>query len=193
MDKIYLRAIETNDYTTTFQWRNDDEISSMVGGQKYFVSLEKEKQWIERVVGDNSTIRLMVCLKEGNKPIGMVTLADVNYVNRSAHSHILIGDKSEWGKGYGTVALKQLLDYAFEEMGLHRVEAMVLESNVGSVKMHKKCGYTEEGVKRESIYKNGKYHNQLIMSVLCDEFFSVNKTAESSDLQGINPAGGVNM
>ena len=190
MDTVYLRAIETEDYKTTYQWRNDDEISSMVGGQKDFVSMEKEKKWVESIVGDNSAIRLMVCLKESNKTIGMVTLADVNYINRSAHSHILIGDKTEWGKGYGTVALRQLLTYAFEEMGLHRVEAMVLESNVGSVKMHKKCGYTEEGIKRESIYKNGRYHNQLIMSVLHNEYTEINNIMQVSDLQCKKPAGG---
>lgn len=193
MDKLYLRALETSDYTTTFQWRNDDEISSMVGGRKYYVSLEKEKRWIESVVNDNSNIRLMVCLMDSNKPIGMVTLADINYVNRSAHSHILIGDKNEWGKGYGTMALKQILAYAFEEMGLHRVEAMVLESNVGSVKMHKKCGYTEEGIKRDSIYKNGKYHNQLIMSVLHNEYIEMNNITQVSDIQRENLTGGVNM
>lgn len=189
MDTVYLRAIETEDYKTTYQWRNDDEISSMVGGQKYFVSLEKEKKWVESIMGDNSSIRLMVCLKESNKPIGMVTLADVNYINRSAHSHILIGDKAEWGKGYGTIALQQLLTYAFEEMGLHRIEAMVLETNIGSVKMHKKCGYSEEGIKREAVYKNGRYHNQLIMSVLYGDYINMNKLAQGLDLQDINQAG----
>lgn len=168
--RVYLRGLESSDYQTTFTWRNDDEISSMVGGQKYFVTLEKERLWAERVAADNNNVRLMVCLKHSNTPIGIVSLTDINYVNRSAHSHILLGDKSVWGNGYGTEALKLLLRYAFEELGINRIEALILDSNIGSYKMHEKCGYIKEGVKRNSIFKNGQYHNQILVSVLKDEW-----------------------
>lgn len=50
--RVYLRGIESSDYQITFTWRNDDEISSMVGGQKYFVTLEKERLWAENVSKD---------------------------------------------------------------------------------------------------------------------------------------------
>lgn len=55
----------------------------------------------------------MVCLKGTDKAIGIVSLTYINHVNKAAHSHILIGDKSFWGKGYGAEALLLLLDYAF--------------------------------------------------------------------------------
>lgn len=168
--RVYLRGIESSDYQTTFQWRNDEEIFSMVGGQKYYVTIEKEKRWAEQVALDNNNVRLMVCLKDGDKPIGIVSLTDINYVNRTAHSHILLGDKSSWGRGYGTEALRQLLTYAFDELGMNRVEAQILDTNAGSIRMHQKCGYVEEGIKRESIYKQGKYHNQLMVAVLKKDY-----------------------
>lgn len=104
--RVYLRGIESSDYQITFTWRNDDEISSMVGGQKYFVTLEKERLWAENVSKDNVNIRLMVCLKGTDKAIGIVSLTDINHVNKAAHSHILIGDKSFWEK-----AMEQKLYY----------------------------------------------------------------------------------
>ena len=168
--RVYLRGFESSDYKTTLKWRQDEEISSMVGGQKYFVTSDMEKKWAETASMDNTrSIRLMVCLEDMEEPIGMVTLTDINYVNRTAHSNILLGNKDSWGKGYGTKALNLLLAYAFEELGLNRIEALILDSNIGSIKLHKKCGYREEGVKRNSIYKNGHYHNQILVSLLKEE------------------------
>lgn len=55
---------------------------------------------------------------------------------------------------------------SFLELGLNRVEALVLKSNIGSIRMHKKCGYVEEGIKRHSVYKNGKFQDQVLLAIL---------------------------
>lgn len=91
-------------------------------------------------------------------------------INRTGISHVLIGEKSYWGKGYAGEALKMLLDYVFNERGLHRIMALVLESNIQSVKMLVKLGYRQEGVLRHSVYKNGRYNNQVILSILKEDF-----------------------
>lgn len=168
--RIYLRALEPNDYLTSVKWRNDDEISNLVGGPKYFVSSEKEKEWVHNAIFDNSKIVLAICIKGSNKYIGNIMLQDIDYVNRCGHVPVLIGDKTEWNKGYATEARMLMLDYAFHHKGLERIVAYVLESNVASLKMHEKCGYKVEGVLRHSVYKNGKFHNQVILSILREEF-----------------------
>lgn len=168
--RVYLRAFEPEDYKTSVEWRNDDEIWSMLGGRKYFVSSVYEKKWIEDTIFSGKDVKLAVCLKDNEQYIGNVYLTDIDYVNRSAVSHVLIGNKSYWGNGYAAEAYKLLLAYAFDELGLHRVCAMVLESNIGSLKMHKKCGYNEEGVLRDSVWKNGKFQNQIILSIMETDF-----------------------
>lgn len=168
--RIYLRALEPNDYKVSVKWRNDDEIAAMVGGPRYFVSEEKERQWVERAVNDNSRDVLAICLKENDKYIGNVMIQEIDWINRSAHVPILIGDKEEWGKGYATEARMLALKFVFDERGIERVWATVLEDNVGSLRMHEKCGYKQEGVLRRSVFKNGKFKNQVLMSVLREEF-----------------------
>lgn len=153
--RIYLRAFEPDDYKTTIKWRRDDQIWGMLGGQKYFVSEAYEKKWIEDSIFNSADIRLAVCLKEDGKHIGNVYLTGINMTNLSATSHVLIGDKACWGKGYAAEALGQLLDYAFNERGLHRVEALILQENEQSVRAHEKTGYRREGVRRQSVYKKG--------------------------------------
>lgn len=175
MKRIYLRALELDDYKVTYLWRNDEEITKMVGGPKYFVSIEKEKEWIRNSIFDTSRIVLGICLTINNKLIGTVNIQDMDMINRKCRVPILIGDKQEWNKGYATEARMQALDFVFNERGLERVGALILESNIQSIKMHEKCGFIKEGFLRKSIFKNGEYHNQVLMGLLKEDFIPLYK------------------
>lgn len=174
-NRIYLRALELEDYKISVRWRNDDEIWSMLGGRKYFVSEAYEQKWVNDAIVNSKDIRLAVCERSNNRYIGNVYLTDINYINRSAESHVLIGEREFWGKGLATEAYILLLEYAFKELNLNRVEAFVLENNVASIKMHEKVGYKKEGVLRQRVYKNGLYQNQIILSLLKDEFVRITR------------------
>lgn len=169
-NRIYLRALEPDDYKTSVHWRNDEEIKEMLGGPKYFVSSEKERQWVLNAINDNNRIVLAICLKENDKYIGNIMLQEIDWINRSAHVPILLGDKDEWGKGYATEARMLMLKFAFEERGLERIWGEILESNINSLRMNEKCGFKVEGLKRNSIFKNGRFQNQIIVSILKEEF-----------------------
>lgn len=171
-NRVYLRAFEPDDYKRSIIWRKDDQIWDMLGGTKYFVSEAYERKWIEDTIFNSKDIRLAVCLKEGNKYIGNVYITNIDMINRTGVSHVLIGEKTCWGKGYASEALKLLLDYVFNERGLHRITALVLESNVQSIKMHVKLGFRQEGILRQSVYKNGRYNNQVVLSILNENSMS---------------------
>lgn len=164
--RIYLRALEPNDYKTSIQWRKDDAIWDMLGGTKYFVSEAYEKKWVEDTIFNSKDVKLAICLCKDDKYIGNVYMTDIDNLKRSCHSHIMIGDKDCWGKGYAREALLEAIDYMFKERNIHRIQANILESNVQSLRMHEKCGYKIEGLMRESVFKNGKYQNQYILSIL---------------------------
>lgn len=168
--RIYLRALEPDDYKTSVHWRNDKEIQSMVGGPSYFVSTEREKKWVADSIFDNNRIVLAICLKKNDKYIGNIMLQDINWINRSGHVPILIGDKEEWSKGFATEARMMMLRFAFFERGLERIYAEILEDNLASIRLHEKCGYKKEGVKRNAVYKNGVFKNIVLMSILKEEF-----------------------
>lgn len=169
--RVYLRAFEPEDYKTSIKWRNDDEIWNQLGGVKYFVSEAYEKKWVEEAIFDPKVIRLAVCLKENNQYIGNVYILDINERDRKGNAHILIGEHECWGKGYATEAYELLLDYAFSERAFHRIGAHVLEENAASIALHKKCGFSQDGIFRKATFKNGKWQNQIIFSILDDEYF----------------------
>lgn len=173
--RVYLRALEPEDYRITIKWRNDNEIWSLVGGPKYYVSSEFEKNWIQNAINNHDEVRLAICLKEDNKLIGLASIVDIDWINRSAHCPSLIGEKNYWGQGIGTESRLLLLQFAFYERGFERIWAHILEENIGSIKMLEKCGYKKEGLLRNSIYKDGRFQNQVVMSVLRKEFDEIVK------------------
>lgn len=177
-ERIYLRALELEDYKDTINWRNDEEIWKMVGGPKYFVSSEYEKNWISKAITNSKDLRLGICEIENNKLIGLATLFEVEWINRSGRVSTMIGDKKYWSAGYATEAMKLLLDFCFNERGMERIWTIILESNLPSQKVANKCGAKLEGVLRNSVFKNGKLHNQVIMSILREEHIELNKTKE---------------
>lgn len=171
--KVYLRALELNDYKTSVKWRNDDDIIRRLGGGKFFVSEEIEKNWVQNTISQNRDIKLAICTVDGDEYIGNVYLTDIDYINRKATSHILIGNHAFWNGGYGTEAMHLLLDYAFNHKNLHRVQAIVLSDNIGSCKMHEKLGYKKEGLLIQSIYKYGEYKDQIIYGLLKADYLNL--------------------
>lgn len=167
--RIYLRALEPDDYKISIKWRKDDDIWNMLGGSKYFVSEAYEKKWVEDAIFNSKDIKLAICLCNNDRYIGNVYMTDIDMLKRSCHSHILIGEKDCWGKGYAREALQEAIHYMFKERNIHRIQAKILESNIQSLRMHEKCGYKVEGIMRDSIYKNGKYQNQYILSIINNE------------------------
>ncbi|RJP95081.1 MAG: N-acetyltransferase [Desulfobacteraceae bacterium] len=173
--RIYLRALQSDDYKNTINWRNDDEIWSMLVGPKHFVSPDYEKKWVEEAIFDKINIRLAICLKKNNEHIGNIYLNEIDWINRSAVAGILIGDKRYWGGGYAVEAYLLLFSFAFLDRGLHRISMPILEYNTKSQSVAEKLGGIREGLLREAVYKNGKYHNIVIFSFLKDEFIEIKK------------------
>lgn len=169
--RVYLRALEPDDYKTTHTWRLDEKIWTNVVGPKYFVSMEYEKKWVsDAILSPRNSLRLAVCLKEDHKPIGLVSLIDIDRNNGTARSGILIGEKSLWGMGLGTEAILLMLYHGFYTLGLTRIEARQLLSNQASIRLHERCGFNVEGVLRKAVFKGGRHQDLNLMAILREEF-----------------------
>ena len=83
---------------------------------------------------------------------------------------IVIGEKSEWSKGYGTDAIRTLLDLGFCEMNLHRIFLRVDSDNARGIRCYEKAGFQLEGTFRDAVFREGVYHDQHVMSILQTEF-----------------------
>lgn len=170
--KVYLRAFEPADYHRINVWRQDEEIYRLTVGNRRFVSSERDRQWVLDKIANNVTEDyLAICLKETETMIGYISLSNIDYRNSRAYwSGIVIGDKEYQGQGYASQAIYLLLEYAFDELGLHRVLGEWLPQHKVSLFLAKMMGFRQEGLLREYVYKGGKRHDLILMSILKPEF-----------------------
>lgn len=170
--KIYLRAFEPDDYRQINAWRKDEEIYRLTGGNKRFVSSERDRQWVlEKIANNETEDYLAICLAESGRMIGYISVSNIDYRNsRADWSGIVIGDKECRGQGYASQAIYLLLEYCFDELGLHRVTGYWLSENTVSLFVGRMLGFRQEGVLRDYVYKSGRRHDVILMSVLKPEF-----------------------
>ncbi len=167
----HLRPIEREDLPRYVSWFGDAEVRRHLLVYLPF-SLAQEEQWfagmLERLAAGSDVV-LAVETTEGVH-IGSIGLHGIDWKNRHAELGIVIGAKSHWGQGYGSDAIRTLLRLAFEEMNLNRIFLHVDADNLRAIRCYEKCGFQTEGTMRQAVYREGMYHDQLLMSILCPEY-----------------------
>lgn len=164
---LYLREITREDIPEINRYRYNKDLVNHLGAPFRFVNIETEYNWFDNYMSSrNSNVRLAICSDEDNSIIGLVYLVNINWIFRRCDFGILLGDEKDRGKNNGYIAIKMILEHAFNDLQLNRVEVKVLESNTNAISIYKKVGFIQEGVLRQSVYKEGRFQNQVIMSIL---------------------------
>lgn len=174
---VYLRGLMKNDYEIIYSFRKNPDVQLFTCGNTYFTSIDFVRQWIEEVIFSKTDLYLAICDEATNEMIGFLSINNIDYRNRKAQwGGILIGDKKNWGKGVATQASKQMLKFVFDELNINCFWAFWLSENSSSIKLGEKIGFKKVGILRESIFKGGKYHDQLIMSILKSDYDLIRTT-----------------
>ncbi len=170
--RIRLRAPERSDIPRFVTWLNDPEV---IAGLMVWLpmSLADEEGWFERMM--KSPIEehpLTIEIHQGDAwmPVGNCGYHNLNWRCRSAEVGIFIGEKACWNQGYGTETMRLLLQHGFTTMNLNRIALDVYETNARAIRSYEKAGFVHEGRKRQAMYKDGRYLDVIIMSVLRSEW-----------------------
>lgn len=172
---VKLRAIEEKDADLLFYLINDPEIEKRVAGWNLPISSIEQTNWIKSYKNTSSNIRLMIELSNG-ATIGMISLTDIDMKNRTAAINYKIESYNRNRiKNDMHDAIIGILTYAFDELGLETITSTILADNVFSLKLARKMGFVEEGRLRKRIYKCGEHKDQIVTSLLKNEFYRLYK------------------
>lgn len=165
-DTVVLRRHAPENVTAFRRWYADREIARLARYQEAPMRAEEiERFFSARVVGDEA-LAMAVHVRATDRLIGTCAFSQLDAENGSALYHITIGEHDAWGRGYGSEATRLMLDHAFGTLGLHRIALFVFEFNERAVRAYRKCGFVVEGRARESIWRDGRWWDELAMSVL---------------------------
>jgi RimJ/RimL family protein N-acetyltransferase len=169
-DLVVLRKHVPGNVAAFQRWYADPEVARLARYQDAPMRSDEIDRFFQlRALGSES-LTMAIHDRETNRLIGSCAFSQVDGDNGSAMYHITIGEKDMWGRGYGTEATQLMIDHAFGTLGLHRVALTVFEFNERAIRAYRRCGFVVEGRSRESIWRDGRWWDELAMSVLSTEW-----------------------
>jgi len=170
LNQIILRKLNLKkDISKKYQsWMNDLEVHRYTE-QKYTKhSLNNIRKFVEEKNKSKNEFLYGIFLKKNNLNIhiGNIKLGPINFIHKTGEISYFIGEKDLWGKGYTTLAIKEIIKTA-KKMGLKKLKAGLYEMNIGSKKVLEKNNFKLEGkMKSEIIYKGKRYDSYWFGKIL---------------------------
>lgn len=151
------------------RWFNDPEVIRYLDRVMPLTRLEEE-EFFDRVSRDRDTV-IWAIHDESDRHIGGTGLHAIDWRNRSATSGIVLGDTTIWGRGYATEVMRLRTQWAFEELGLHRIESECFADNAAVIRCLEKSGYKQIGTSRKRRWRAGGWHDCILWEILDEDYF----------------------
>lgn len=144
-------------------WFADTEVTRYLLS-RFPLSLKQEEEWFENTSQDRNTVHWTIML--GERPVGVSGIVAIDWISRGAKTGTIIGVKSEWGKGYATESVRLRTAFAFQELGLERLESESFAVNAGMHKALERSGYRRIGTRSRARFREGAWHDSVIFELL---------------------------
>jgi len=170
LDGVVLRRPEARDAEDLYRQKNDPAVANLLGGFSVGYSHADMLDWIDRHRAAANEVIWVIADPQTDCCLGHVGLYRIDHRIGSAEFGIMIGDKDAWGKGFGKLVTTFTIRYGFDMLNLNRIELTVLCGNDRARRMYEELGFVVEGIMRQAQYKDGRYHDVAMMSMLRAEF-----------------------
>lgn len=172
---VFFRAFELEDAEFINSLRKIDEFENLIGGNKRFVSLARDRKWVEDMILNDyqDKIYVAICEKQSNNIVGYTSISDIDHQNKSCCWSGIKIHPDYHGRKLSIMTGLLILKFVFEELNIERCTTYFLEDHVVSKKLTENIGFKHEGIQRNSVFKDGKYHNQIVVSILKSEYPAV--------------------
>jgi len=121
-------------------------------------------------VASGTAILWGIALRDSNRLIGTCTIFRISQQNKNGEVGFIL-NRAHWGKGLMTEAMSSVLNYTFNDLDFHRLEADTDPKNLASLALLKKLGFQREGYFRERWFVHGKWHDSVMLGLLRNEYF----------------------
>jgi RimJ/RimL family protein N-acetyltransferase len=170
-ERVRLRGVREDDLPALAKWEMDPgrmaTSSNWVIPPSEAAAKERIAKWSANQKDDLSFA--IEALGDPPVLVGNIGLWGARPKDRCATLAIGLG-REHIGRGYGTDAMRVIVDYGFREMGLHRIQLIVAPFNPAGIRAYQKAGFAEEGRHRESVLHDGRWYDEVLMSILDHEW-----------------------
>lgn len=161
-----IRPIYDDELEIMLEWRNTPEIRNNMYTTN-IISLENHLKWYQNIK-NNPNMNYFMYVDAQNNPSGIIAFTDIDFKNNHAFWAFYANPIAQ--KGTGSKMEFLALDYAFNQLNLHKLNCEVLSHNHTVIKLHKKFGFIEEGIFRQQHIHENKYINIHRLGILKSEW-----------------------
>jgi RimJ/RimL family protein N-acetyltransferase len=168
---IVLKATHPErDHAYFNAWQQDNQFVRLLDDDAITLWPKKmTKEWLEKHLDDFLSFTIFK-KDDAAAPIGFISLDAIEPVSGDCWVGVGIGDRGNWGKGYGTDAMRVMLRYAFCQLNLHRVSLSVFDYNPRAIRSYEKAGFVREGIEPQYLEREGKRYDVILMGILRSEW-----------------------
>ncbi|WCR28131.1 GNAT family N-acetyltransferase [Paenibacillus thiaminolyticus] len=187
---VYVRPVEVSDadMLLALEVKNRDFFQQFTGlREASFYTLQGQEDRIKEAMEqskEDKAYLFVICAQASGQIIGEIMLTEVVRYNLQSCWIGYFLDKEQNGKGYMTEAVKLVVNYAFQELDLHRIEAGVMPHNTGSLKVLLKAGFHKEGIAKKNVNINGYWEDHQTLAIVND---NTREGKEVKKVQRSNP------
>lgn len=166
---IMLRSLELSDCTSSYvSWMQDKMTNYYMETRWIEQNEDTIQEFVNKVRNSEDSYLFAILEKNSQKHIGNIKIGPIDRRYHYADISYFIGEKDFHGKGYASQAVALICDFGFSVLGLHRLQAGVIEGNTASEKVLKKCGFILEGTFRDKNMLEGKYVKTYLFAKIND-------------------------
>lgn len=178
---IHLRPLTMSDADGAYPtWLNQEAVCFGNSHHDFPYSREAAYEYIEACRNNRDRLILAIAVNSNLQHIGNIALQGIHAIHRSAEISILLGERDYWGLGYGKEAFALLLAHGFNSLNLRRITCGTFDNNPAMQKIALSLGFKEEGLRRQAVYKQGRYLDVHEYGLLAEEFcFQFSKEVEA--------------
>jgi RimJ/RimL family protein N-acetyltransferase len=174
---VVLRRHRSENLKAFMRWYSDPEVARLTRYVQGPLSAEEIQRFFHGRIMGADFLAMAIHIRESERLIGTCAFSQLDGDNGSTLYHITIGERDCWGKGFGSEATELMVGHAFGRLALHRVALTVFEFNARAIRAYEKCGFTIEGRARDAIFRDGRFWDEIHMSVLAPEWEARQKQA----------------
>ena len=168
---VDLRPLSLADVSQTYvNWLNDSDVCKYNSHHVFPYTLELAKQYVQDVQTSRRDLVLAIIAKASGAHIGNISLQKINTVDQNAEYAIILGDKNYWGKGIAKEASQMIIRHGFDALNLHRIYCGTSAANMPMQKLAAALGFSEEGRRKEAMFKNGAFVDMIEYGLLREHY-----------------------
>jgi RimJ/RimL family protein N-acetyltransferase len=166
---VSLEPPRREDMPTYLSWFQEaPEIGRFLWGRPAIPTLVQQEEWFDNAARSNEEVDWRIVVE--GRTVGRASIFNIDWRNRHAETALLIGEPSLWGRGIASAAVRLRTGFAFDELGLERLDTLSLAGNIGMHRALERSGYQKLATLRRFAYGHGEWHDAYLLELLREDW-----------------------